>query len=195
MTFVDKSLDEMLEEIEFVEVGIYDIIIPKTRVHIDLDSPLAITTKYRKALVEHTYKYISNLVTKSVNKSKKEDPYCENIPEEHLISFAVATTLVGLTFAIENAYTRGNNYPRYEERTNEGYLPFTVKSFCGDKGIVFRVRDSGIGFDYKKAIARIPQRNDRLHGMKLLKDAIAEVSYEGDGSIVNIMIKETEAPI
>jgi hypothetical protein len=190
VTFVEKTLDEMLEEIEFIDFGIYDIIIPQSRTHVDIDSPLAITNKYREDLIEHTHQYIPNLIVRDVNKTKKEDPISVHIPEADLTYFAVGKMLVGLTFAMENAYTRGNNYPRYEERTNEGYLPFTVKSFCGNKGIVFRVRDSGEGFDYEGAIAMIPQRNDRLHGMKLLKEAIAEISYEGEGNIVNIMIKE-----
>ena len=68
-----------------------------------------------------------------------------------------------------------------------------LKSFFGKKGIVFRIRDEGEGFDYKEKIrlmeqGRVYYKNDGGSGLKLQNMLPHIYSYEGDGSIINICV-------
>jgi len=91
---------------------------------------------------------------------------------------------VVLVQVFENALTRGN--------LRNLYLPISLKVFEGPEGVVFRIRDSGAGFDYN-AVMDQRRKGDRSYiqgqgcslGIMCYKQY--EVAFEGNGSIVNIM--------
>lgn len=85
--------------------------------------------------------------------------------------------------AIENAYFRGNK--------SENYLSITLKLFEGRKGIVYRIRDSGEGFDFDSVQAKF-QEGEKYYqnigvGFRNYNYHDIEASFEGNGNTVNIM--------
>lgn len=176
MVFVDKSLDQMLDEVKFEKFGAYWFITPEDRREIDVDSNCIVTESFGEELHKHI-----------------NDP----------------ASIYTIFCAIENAYMRGNKYnndPNEGSRTN-GYLPLTVKTFVGKRGMVVRIRDSGNGFSFKskiKALRKEATGKDTFFdgsehcvyettgeggdGMKEMDQGWPQCTYEGDGSVVNIMI-------
>ena len=178
----------MLEEIGFKELGVYDLVVPNTRAHVNIDSNTVLTPSFRKGLIKHVKECVPLLLQDLVEQARQEDPDAFYLTEEVPYNLAAGKVLRGLTYAIENSYTRGNNFPHQEERTNNGYLQLTVKSFCGDHGLVFRVRDSGQGFGFVKEIAGLSARIGKVHGMQVMNSCLSQIAYEGNGSIANLML-------
>ena len=89
-----------------------------------------------------------------------------------------------LNESIANAMGRGNQ--------NTTYLPVSFKLFFGEKGIVFRMRDSGEGFDYTSKIRQLRSGEKYFQnsgaGLAMLEKSPFEASYEGNGNILNICI-------
>jgi hypothetical protein len=159
MVFIKKSLTEMLEEIEFRGLGSFDYIVPNENKQINPGNGLIITEEYYHQLQEDLKNYVS----------------VKRLP-------------MSLVFAIENAYMRGNNCSDNLRKINNGHLPIGIKSFYGKEGMVIRIRDSGKGFNFVNEIEKCNFRGE-IHGMAMMDACLSEVSYEGNGSVVNIMIK------
>jgi len=158
MTFVDKTLDEMLKEIGFNEFGTYDIIIPEKNGRTNLLNP---------DTSEEFDENMSRLIKEKTG--------------NHNAHYIVDETIL-------NALWWGNK--------KQIDMPISVKTFFGDKGIVFRIRDSGKGFDFKETIRKLGNRekyyNNYGGGFIIQQSSPYDISYEGDGSIVNICILHRE---
>jgi hypothetical protein len=192
MVFVDKSLELMLDEIGFREFGRFDYIVPDLKKEIIPYLQRVVTPKYQSMLSRQILQQAPNFVKKIMAKNIGQNARNAQLDEGVQREYAINEFIGGLLYAIENAYTRGNDFPVNEGKTNNGHVPFSVKSFFGEKGIVFRVRDSGKGFNFVEEVKKIPYHTDRLHGMAIMDSCLSEISYEGSGSVVNIMIKDYE---
>jgi hypothetical protein len=156
MTFLDKSLENMMNEIEFTKWIYFDYHAPE---------------KYW-SVVDGTYltrwaKEILEIVPSQIYEKENKDDETEMF----------------IALALENSLLRGHK--------NDLSQPISVKVFEGEKGYVVRIRDGGKGFPFKQYIK---EKNQHIegNGQGLSTGRIIEheVSYEGDGSIVNIMIKK-----
>jgi len=158
MTFVDKTLDEMLKEIGFNEFGTYDIIIPEENGRVVAGTEVDLTYKQHKIL-EDIAKQMDN----------------------HYAYYVIGELIL-------NGLCRGNK--------KQSYLPISIKIFEGDKGIVIRIRDSGEGFNFKEKIRQMKNGETYYQytggGLRLSDKVSDEVSYEGNGSIVNVCILNRE---
>jgi hypothetical protein len=76
-----------------------------------------------------------------------------------------------------NCFGHGNN--------EEYWQPVSIKVFEGTKGCVMRIRDSGVGFDYEKALQQ-EYRPGRGCGVYHYQKNYYEISFEGNGSILNV---------
>ena len=90
-----------------------------------------------------------------------------------------------IELALENAFSRGNCL--------DTHLPVSVKVFSGRKGHVIRIRDSGMGFNYRKKIKQMRSKEYGYaknfgQGLLALDEPGFEASYENRGSTLNIMI-------
>lgn len=192
MVFVEKTLEEMFEQIEFSEFGIYETLIPEEEFPIDVKTGLVLNFSYKKRLDQHIFGYVPNLITRLQSTPKFSSRRNPEFSVKSNISSAIC-------YAIENALTRGNNYPfppKVDRRQTEedwprsnGHLPITIKTFIGTSGIIVRIRDSGRGFDYRTEIKRCRGENPHYGSVHIMESSVSEVSYEGNGSIVNILIK------
>lgn len=163
MVFVKKSLDSMLEEIEFSCFKRFDYIIPDEKL-----SWFICTKKYLDIQnLDYVKSLMEDLLGEDEKYSRKDrDAICA---------------------AIENALTRGNN--------KQIYLPISIKIFSGKSGGILRLRDCGPGFNFKRKINQMKSRICRYfkgygHGLKSLDKSNYEVSYEGNGNIINMMFKK-----
>lgn len=87
--------------------------------------------------------------------------------------------------SLENAFLRGNE--------GVGYLPVSLTLFSGRKGKIVRIRDNGKGFDFKRKINQMRSGETDYYygkgrGLKVMDRSWSVVSYESNGSIVNIML-------
>ncbi|MBS3166184.1 hypothetical protein J4444_03615 [Candidatus Woesearchaeota archaeon] len=163
MTIVTKTLDQMLDEIKACECSYFDFWLPIER----LD---------RHRIRYELGGYLDIL-------SSYVDQILKNISPETGVSpdNLLATVLVQ---AFENSLTRGN--------LRNLYLPISLKIFEGPEGVVFRIRDSGAGFDYN-AILEQRRRGDGSYiqgsgmGLEVMNYKQYEVAFEGNGNTVNIM--------
>jgi len=165
MVLLNKTFEEMLEDIEFTSVGFYDILIPDKHQEffLNMDPPV---------LNNYFYQLIGN----AINKEGDNDINSTQVLD---------ATRILLDETILNSLWRGNQELRY--------LPVSLKSFFGKKGIVLRIRDDGEGFDYKEKIrlmeqGRVYYKNEGGSGLKLQNMLPHVYSYEGDGNIINICI-------
>ncbi|MBI2581582.1 ATP-binding protein [Candidatus Woesearchaeota archaeon] len=84
------------------------------------------------------------------------------------------------------------------ERGNGGVLglPIWVEIYEGNKGYVLRVKDSGKGFDFKEVIRTMKEGKryfkNEGNGFRLYDQSAHEVFFEGQGNIVNILIRNNE---
>ncbi|MFH1173534.1 MAG: hypothetical protein V1725_00180 [archaeon] len=105
-----------------------------------------------------------------------------------------------LSMALENAFYHGNQ--------NDPTLPVTIKAFQGIRGVVVRIRDSGVGFDFKKAVEQLKQIEHQNIPLYLHPEQVPEnmrffsrkgrgfyafmysspiISFEANGSAVNML--------
>jgi hypothetical protein len=163
MVLIAKSLEEMTQEIGNPQFSYYGIFTPEKDV---------------ENFEERTYAgnpYVN------VRKS-----FIDALMDElnlHKTSKWEAGSAVAL--ALENSLTRGH--------LCDDFLPVSIKVFTGDYGSVIRIRDSGPGFDF---LGHIRERTEgkyygtgRGTGILFFDHCGPQVSYEGDGSIVNILVK------
>lgn len=167
MTLIEKSLDQMLEEIQDGQCIFFDYWKPQ-------ESPQRHQTRTENNSL--TYLDISKpYLTEIINKI----PQTTGVIPDNLM-YTV------LTQAFENALTRGNQTELSQ------YL--SLKIFTGKDGCVFRIRDSGNGFPYR-AFIELMHQNDRSYrhgfatGLIVMDFPQYEVAYEGNGSIINLMFK------
>lgn len=172
MTFTPKTLDRLLEEIQNAQCIYFDYWSAKEhpeRHQIRIENN---TTKYLD--IQHSYlAEIINLI-----------PSQTGVTPDNLM-YTV------LTQAFENSLTRGNH------KDTSRYL--SLKLFAGTEGCIFRIRDSGNGFPYR-AYIELMHKNDLTYrqgmgmGLIVMDFPQYEVSYEGNGSIINILFKQGYCP-
>ncbi|GEM_PF-4007756 len=167
MTFTEKSLEQMFEEIQEPQCILFDYWCPQEH-----------PKRHQIRTENETLHYldISKLyLTEIINRI----PQTVGVIPDNLM-YTV------LTQAFENALTRGNQTELSQ------YL--SLKLFTGKEGCVFRIRDSGNGFLYR-AFIELMHKNDRSYhqgfgtGLIVMDFPQYEVAYEGNGSIINILFK------
>ena len=163
MVLIAKSLEEMMEEIGDAKFSYYEIFNPE---------------KDSRNFKERTY-----AGNPYVNVRNEFIDLLMNELNLHRTSRWEAGSAVAL--ALENSLTRGHNC--------DTSLPVSVKVFTGDYGSVVRIRDSGPGFDF---LGHIRERTEgkyygtgRGSGILFFDHCSPQVSYEGNGSIVNILAR------
>jgi len=198
MVFVNKSLEQMMEEIKFNRI-----------IFFDFWSPMEHKERWHFSAIEYEFgiDLVTNVQTKYVNQNLEE-----HIPEtQNSINYSnkwnQLFTMVGL--ALENALTRGHEmfYALSKKESDDLIkglselpskcftnidLPISIKIFSGEEGYIVRVRDSGKGFSYQECIQK--KRNGEHYGktfgtgLRVMDEPGIEISYEGTGSVINIMI-------
>lgn len=166
MTFVNKTLDVMLEEIKFEQITRDDTLIPE-------DNPIEFV--HHLGILCPDDRYIYALLNEVAGEESK----------------VTADYYGAIAFALENAFTRGN-----QGRWN---LPVTLRVYSGQEGHVVRIADNGKGFNYRKKINQLRAGESYTvgngYGMERLDGIDFEVSYEKRGSIINIMMKDGQPDI
>ncbi|MCX8147353.1 MAG: hypothetical protein N3D84_02710 [Candidatus Woesearchaeota archaeon] len=173
MTITTKDLEKMLNEIKFNGEMYYELIMPLAANGLNVKGNIISNNNHKRSnafVVLQTIKKLREIINKYYsleffnNSSKIFDSRCP------------------LSTSIENAYNRGNLKQSY---------PLSVKLFFGDNGFILRVRDSGNGFDFNET-QRKYERKERYFcgggaGFRSYNNSLAEVSFEGNGNIINIM--------
>ncbi len=159
MPVVEKSLEELLEEIEFEESARYDYIVPQ-----EVPRRVLFTfISYLQELSSFLYRYKVEIE----NGTGYGDGHCP------------------LFLALDNAFYRGN--------LEVEIYPITVKVFTGRMGLVIRIRDCGGGFDFKAVQEDFLQKKRYYQGsgagFRAYNNNVASVSFEGNGSVINLMYK------
>ncbi len=164
MTFINKTIDRMLEEIACREFPFFAYWSP-------VEEP---ARQNRRESWGMPYLNIEPSFTTEL--------FSHIPPESGVLPDQLLAGAVEL--AIENSLTRGH--------LCEEQYHLSVKLFSGSGGIVIRIVDSGEGFPFKQYI-RERHRGDMSHvqgqgtGGIILSYPVFEVAYEGKGNIVNIM--------
>jgi len=170
MTFVNKSLDQMMQEINCNQLAYFDFWKPSEFPKRHKERNL-----YLGKYLDISNDYVDFLISKI--------PAESNIHPDNLLKSAII-----LTF--ENALTRGNHC--------DINSAVSLKLFSGNKGSIFRIRDSGNGFPYVDFINKyyLGQKvhNGNGNGFIVFDFDLIEVAYEGKGNIINIMIKSGYSP-
>lgn len=173
MTLINKSFEQMLEEIDFEKFIRHDNVCPeknpeKFRRGQDVNDSFMPHTEY----IEEIKKQMKDII----------EPNKVYYPSEYPPGV--------LTKVIEE--TMLNMYERANDCTD--WLNMSVKLAQGSKGYVLRFRDSGKGFNFKEKVKRMKKGKKYSQrkgcGLKILNNGIIESSFEGNGNIVNIMIKK-----
>lgn len=166
MVLKNKPLEKMLEEIQYDGNCTYDIIIPKK------NGRVYSKKFYGGRGYVGAPKELMDGILEIIEDFMGED--------DHVKNWSAPIEI------IENAFVRGNNY--------QADMAVSFKVFEGEEGLVLRIRDSGKGFDYKKKINQFHNGEEYWQNLGWgLKDANRSshvFSYEGNGSIVNIMMKK-----
>ncbi|MFH1637415.1 MAG: hypothetical protein ABIB71_03250 [Candidatus Woesearchaeota archaeon] len=203
MVLKNVSLENMLKRIKFQEAIAYDYIVPATYPG---------CPKLTEWLPPPNYEILPEekdlLKNSDIWKQFLKDKYRTTL--DGIIGilnkkgvFGIKDHTPGLMcLALENALCHGNQ--------NNPELPVTLKAFKGKKGMVVRIRDSGIGFDYKSKIKSVKNlankayyledmhkrvgKNDKYFsrlgtGLWFFQLNPAIVSFENNGTTVNIMYK------
>lgn len=166
---VDKSLEQMMEEIGFTQWVKYDLIT------LDPDQFEVGDISSDELLEDNELdRYIKRLL-------RECDPsYKSGLQFED--KFAT------ISLALENAYVHAHNFERRE---------LSLKVFSGEKGNVVRLRDSGKGFDWKNTVEQLRSGSRYFQnlgsGFEVFDKSPYEVSFEGRGNTINMMIAQTES--
>ena len=84
---------------------------------------------------------------------------------------------------IDNAFNRGNM--AFDK-------PITINLYETNDKIAVQIKDSGSGFDYKTKIAQLNAGEVYFQGhgcgLRRMKNSEWEISYEGNGNTVNVLI-------
>ena len=162
---VNKTFEDMLEDIEFKDWTNYSMTTPKENPN------LFFCTRGNHFVISEKYlDYILNSIW-------------ENYRTKYTGQMRDVRTI--LDEATLNAIGHGNK--------NQTDLPVSIKIFKGNKGYVVRIRDSGKGFDFENTLLKLRKGEKYFKGSGcgfcLFYDSrYCNVSYEGNGSIVNIQI-------
>jgi hypothetical protein len=185
MTLVEKSLEQMLQEIQFQTIWREDVIVlgkfpecprPSAKSAHNLSAPL----------VDFLWKHYDG-----------DTEIADHISQ--LEGRKNGRSLI--SFALENAILWGNR--------NNPDLPVAVKVYDGHCGVVVQIKDSGKGFDYreKTGIVKglrsekllgqhgVPDKNGRKYyrrkggGFSTYEWHPSEVAFEGKGNVLNILYK------
>ncbi|MFT7615950.1 MAG: hypothetical protein ACI8Y7_000777 [Candidatus Woesearchaeota archaeon] len=163
MVFVNKSLEEMLVEIQEPEIEEYHYVVPDKE-----------RRKFYKATVgKNTYLDFGNYA------------FTHDILQRIVHGYQKRVGHLAQTFALilENAFTRGNQA--------DMRLPVSVKTYKGKIGHVISIMDSGDGFDYKTAIEKVNNKRHNAQGkgkgLRMMRDSEFQIAYAGSGSIVNVL--------
>ena len=129
MVLVEKSLDEMMEEIRFTELAYFDLWSPdeKPERHKIRDAGAYGWGMY----VDTRSEFLRGVLDSSVPKDLGATGW-------GLLSNGT------MICAFENSLKWGHNL--------EGYLMISLKVFIGEDGIIIRIRDSGSGFPWKEYV-------------------------------------------
>ncbi len=164
MTLVNKTLSEMLDEIEYRGLMRYDILIPE-------ENP--------ELFQEVSLVKGAHLQSVQIPNEEYLDTLCSLMcPDKAIIDdFRLA-----LRETFYNSFEYGNRL--------DGSLPISVKIFDGVNGAVLRIRDSGDGFDFRERVENTGEK-PKYFGNKGFWNFAKEsysVSFEGDGSILNLEV-------
>lgn len=156
MAIVDKSIDEMLEEIEFTSMTYYEIM----------------PTHYHgRAYSGKCFSPLEDVIESSGIDISGDDR-CD------------IDDCVG--YALENIWVHGTNQREWPE--------MSIKGFAGKKGIIIRIRDCGDGFNHKETQRKYLEGEDYRHnygyGFRHFNEIEMEVSFENNGTTINIMYKK-----
>lgn len=98
--------------------------------------------------------------------------------------------------AIGNATIHGNKGTLEGRDASNGdpLKAYSIKLFAGEKGVVVRIRNEGIGFAYEEVIEKYKQGKPYAthgtaggNGMRILDHPRIQASYEDKGRATNIM--------
>lgn len=201
MVLSDLSLEQMMEKIEFIEFTRFDYIIPTEYQGCSLFKMKPPVEFNRPPLNLSEIPPNSDLWM-HFTEEKYSGPL-EIISRYNELSGRTGKRQAGegiICKILENAFYHGNQ--------NNPLLPVSVKVFEGKKGMIIRVRDSGIGFDFKKVIDTVhaAAEKDPWFGYKsewkkeekYFKRAgegfrgyhfhLGTISFENNGTIVNLML-------
>lgn len=159
MTLVNKTFEQMQEEIGFKKFSRYDNICPEKNPELF----------YRSSFEDNSNIFLpkSGYIRELLGPSRFSD-YHEQLIHEILL----------------NAHQRAHNC--------NGSMNISIKVAEGSRGYILRFRDSGNGFDFKDKIKKMGLGEKYYEGegcgLLNLTESDIEASYEGDGSILNVMI-------
>jgi hypothetical protein len=181
MAITRKKLETMLEEIGNSKKVIDDTLIPQRD---ERSKAMFGLSKNGVGMDEVYVAELMEAVGCTVEEDDKDDKYNSILDLLHQLIF-------------EEAYKQGNK--------ENGALAVKVSAYSGDLGKVFRIEDSGRGFNFSKRIRyvreMIKKRGEdyvneekyeeaRVMAILMLEDDFIEASYDKKGSSVNVMIKE-----
>lgn len=205
MAFVDKTLEEMLREIQVRHTLRYDIIIssrdpkcPKEWAppanYEYVPTPMDVRNEKDATTVYITnYLGFDTELFETIRARRGEIERICSAPHIHPIGYT-----------LENAFYHGNQ--------NNPDLPVYFMAFEGDKGIVVSIKDSGEGFDYNKTIEKAKACFKKFNGVRKTfsydKDERyfkrwgtcfwtymaypMDVSFEDNGTRVNLLFMDSE---
>lgn len=176
MVRTEKQLEDMFEEIGNPEMVFYDILVPEeTEGYKEFERLVKGMPWYwipnTEGQLESIYRYIERVLSPlGVNP--------ESYPDYRGLERAIV-------LSFENAYMHGN------KRLN--YAPISIKVLQGENGFVIRIKDRGLRdgdeiFDYDLVLNE--GRFKYLgQGFREMKDMPQEFNLEGNGSVINILVK------
>src|SRR3989338_5603381 len=128
MTLVEKSLDQMMDEISFTYVALAESWIPER----NPESYCVRNVPEYGVYVNLSPRYLERILTAIPSETE--------IVPDHLLRTVVAQVM-------ENSLTRSHN--------TDLSLPISVKILAGENGCIIRIRDSGNGFDHQQALQQL----------------------------------------
>ena len=171
MPIVNKSLTELLQEIEGTSCIFQETISPDSNPKLFVD--LATTDRGSTRIPDCQYR---DKLMQIISPTYKPQRFKFVTPPGYEPCLLEALT---------NAFERGKS-------------PVTIKIFRGQRGHVLRLEDSGEGFNYEKCVAEMRSGGEKFYqrnggGFKKFERRPYQISYEGRGNIFNMQIlKEQE---
>lgn len=176
MVRTEKELEDMFDEIGHPEMVFYDILVPEENDKYGLLGPLDKESPWYwipniEGQVESIYRYIERVLSPL------------GVNRESYLDYRGLERAIVLSF--ENAYMHGNK--------GWNYAPISMKILQGENGFVVRIRDYGFRdgdeiFDYDLILNEGRFKHQGV-GFREMKDMPQEFNLEGNGSVINILVK------
>jgi hypothetical protein len=164
MVFVDKTLEEMTQEVGCARLAFSKSLTPK-------DNPDLF--KSRHCGYKKYFNAQDTLIVSLLNEMELGEH------SEYVVGSVIS-------LAIENSLTRGH--------LGDLFLPLTFNVLVGSEGSILRIRDYGLGFNHVEHLELRTRGkrcyDGNGEGIKYFNSASPEIAYEGSGNIMNIMVKK-----